>query len=228
MKNCYVSNLGLMDFEDAWQVQSRLVRKVIDDDTANMLLLVQHPHVYTVGRMGSRSDILLDSKELARLGIGVYDADRGGQITYHGPGQLVVYPILSSDVWGGPVKYVRTLEQVIIKTLGSIGFQAHCVAGETGVWMARSNNSYKVASIGIKISKGVTYHGFAINVNPDLSYFDHIVPCGVARGKVTSLSEEMGAPIDINEVTYSLIYHFGQCMSIKMVMSQDIDWPFSP
>lgn len=205
-----------MEYLKAWELQRNLARQVHEGSQSNTLLLLEHPAVYTIGRRGDRKDVRLDDDQLSMIGIPIHEVDRGGQVTYHGPGQLVAYPILDLQGWGGPVKYVRALEQVIIRTLADFGVAADLVEGLTGVW-ACPEPSRKIAAIGVKISRGVSYHGFAINVNVDLSPFDDIVPCGIADGAVTSMEEVLGFPVEIEAVAYSLAYHFGREMDLRMV-----------
>ena len=150
-------------------------------------------------------------------GIDLVETDRGGQSTYHGPGQLVAYPVVNLRDWGGPLRYVRTLEQIIVESLSSFGIAAGLVEGLTGVWVG----GQKIAAIGVKISRGVAHHGFSINVNNDLSYFDHIVPCGITDRRVTSMQQIVGDVIDPAAVRYSVAYHFGQGMGFTMVEKPD-------
>ncbi len=210
--SCRAVWLGNIDYLEARDLQLALVEKVHSGQEPNTLLLLEHPHVYTKGRLSKQSDVLLPEDQLAAKGIPVYETDRGGQVTYHGPGQLVVYPIVNLRDWGGPVKYVRALEQVIIATLAAMGITAHCEAGNTGGWTEQG----KIAAIGVKISRGIAFHGFALNVNTDLSYYDHIVPCGIEDRPVTSMAQILNAPVDLEQVQYSLVYHFGQGMGFKM------------
>ena len=168
--------------------------------------------MYTKGRLSRSDHLLLSPKELADRGIFVHETDRGGQITYHGPGQLVAYPVVDLRGWGGPLKYVRTLEQAIIDTLKDFQIQAGALEGLTGVWTGDA----KIAAIGVKIARGVAYHGLSINVNTDLAYYDHIVPCGIDDRPVTSMAQLLDRPADEEEVRYSLIYHFGRNMGFKM------------
>ena len=189
---CQVVRAGLLEYLEAWELQRNLARQVHEGSQPRTLLLLEHPAVYTIGRRGDRRDVRLDDDQLSRTGIPIHEVDRGGQVTYHGPGQLVAYPIIDLQGWGGPVKYVRTLEQVIINTLADFGVAADLVEGLTGVWACPESSrkaclepSRKIAAIGVKISRGVSYHGFAINANVDLSPFHHIVPCGISDGAVT-------------------------------------------
>jgi len=186
-----------MGYSDAWDLQRQIHGKVAAGDMPNALLLVEHPHVYTLGRRGSHSDILVPPTELDRMGIEVHEIDRGGEVTYHGPGQLVGYPIVnlrSSKI--GPLQYVRGLEQTIVGCLDEFGIEAASENKSTGVWVGDA----KIAAIGVRVSRGVTTHGFALNVGPDLSYFEHIVPCGTPDAKVTSMVEH-GVDADIDAVS---------------------------
>ena len=172
------------------------------------------------GAWEPRTHIRLSPEELATRGISLCDTDRGGQVTFHGPGQLVAYPIVNLRGWGGPVRYVRTLEQVIIQTLADLGIQAHLVDGLTGVWV----DGAKIGAIGVKISGGVAFHGLSINVNTDLSYYDNIVPCGIEDRPVTSMSQSLGEPVDEDLVRYSLSYQFGRAMGFTMVEGDPSPW----
>ena len=211
-----------MEYRRAWDEQVSLAQAVRDGSQPNTLLLLEHPHVYTRGRLSKPEHLLLTHVELAKRGVSVVETDRGGQVTYHGPGQLVGYPIIDLRNWGGPLKYVRTLEQVIIQTLADLGVEAGLVPGLTGVWVGES----KVAAIGVKISGGVAYHGFSLNVNPDLSYYDHIVPCGITDREVTSLEELLACQVEKELVTNGLAYRFGQQMGFRMkeVAMKEIAW----
>ena len=209
---CQIIKAGTMEYLESWELQRSLVDRVQQGEQPNTLLLLQHPSVYTIGRRGRREDVLLDDAGLSQLGVSLHEADRGGQVTYHGPGQLVAYPILDLREWSGPVKYVRTLERVIVKTLGGFGIEAACLEGLTGVWAGEE----KIAAIGVKISRGVSYHGLAVDVNTDLSFFDRIVPCGIEDGVVTSMDRLLGTQVDIEAVAYSMVYHFGREMGFRM------------
>jgi lipoate-protein ligase B len=202
-----------MEYRQAWDLQVRLAAAVHDGEKPNTLLLLEHPPVFTRGRLSRPEHVLLKPDELARRGISVYETDRGGQVTFHGPGQLVGYPVVDLRQWAGPIKYVRTLEQVILGTLADFGMSAGVVEGITGVWA----DDAKIAAIGVKISRGIAYHGFAINVNTDLAYFDYIVPCGITGRPMTSMAQLLGKPIDLEMVQYSLAYQFGEAMGFRMV-----------
>ena len=171
------------------------------------LILLEHPHTYTLGRRGRMDDILVDQTDLEHLGIEVHHTDRGGEVTYHGPGQLVGYPIIDLRRWGGgPLKYVRALEQVIAETLAEFGIEGTSEGRPTGVWV----EDRKIAAIGVKVGRRVTTHGFALNVSTDLSYFQHIVPCGMPSAQVTSVSLELGERVCIADVVPIVVEKFGE------------------
>ena len=214
---CRTVNWGTIDYRQAWDLQVELSQAVHDGKQPNTLLLLEHPHVYTQGRLSQQEHLLLSKNQLDERGIDLVETDRGGQITYHGPGQLVAYPVVNLRDWGGPLRYVRTLEQIIIESLSSFGIAAGLVEGLTGVWVG----GQKISAIGVKISRGVAHHGFSINVNNDLSYFDHIVPCGITDRRVTSMQQIVGDVIDPAAVRYSVAYHFGQGMGFTMVEKPD-------
>ena len=210
---CQIIRLGTVEYHRAWELQVELAAKVHDGAQPNTLLLLEHSPVYTKGRLSKPEHILLSDEELRQKGIGVYEADRGGQVTFHGPGQLVAYPVVDLREWGGPVKYVRTLERIIVDSLADFKITAETIDGITGVWVGGA----KIAAIGVKISRGVAYHGFAINVTTDLSYYSHIVPCGIADRPVTSMAEVLGEDVDMAMAQYSLAYQFGKGMGFRMV-----------
>ncbi|HIN23257.1 MAG TPA: lipoyl(octanoyl) transferase LipB [Dehalococcoidia bacterium] len=203
---CRAVWLGDMEYLEAYDLQLSLVEKVHSGQEPNTLLMLEHPHVYTKGRLSKGSDVLLPEEDLAAKGVAVLETDRGGQVTYHGPGQLVVYPIVNLKDWGGPVKYVRALEQVVIDTLAEMGITANCESGNTGVWTGQG----KIAAIGVKISRGIAFHGLALNVNTDLTYYQNIIPCGIADRPVTSMASILREPVDMELVRYGLVYQFGR------------------
>ena len=181
-------------------------------DLPALLLLLQHPHVYTLGRRGSETDILVSANTLRELDADVYHTDRGGEVTYHGPGQLVGYPILDLRAAGlGPLAYVRALERVIISTLAELDIRATAEDRPTGVWVGDA----KIAAIGVRVSRGVTMHGFSLNVNPDLTYFNHIVPCGMPSASVTSIAEQ-GVGLDVSDVSNILTAHFARVLDLSI------------
>ena len=209
---CRAVWLGDMDYLEARDLQLSLVEKVHSGQEPNTMLMLEHSHVYTKGRLSKESDVLLPEEELVAKGINIYETDRGGQVTYHGPGQLVVYPIVNLRGWGGPVKYVRALEQVVIATLAEMGITANCESGSTGVWTDQG----KIAAIGVKISQGIAFHGLALNVNTDLTYYQNIIPCGIADRPVTCMADILGQPVDMELVRYRLVYQFGREFGWRM------------
>ena len=210
---CQVISLGTVEYRRAWQLQTDLVSAIHDGSRPNTLLLLEHPHVYTRGRLAKAEHIPLSTYELASQGISLVETDRGGQVTYHGPGQLVSYPIVNLRDWGGPLKYVRTLEQVIINTLADFGISSGIEPGLTGVWV----DYCKIAAIGVKISRGIAHHGFAINVNPDLAKFAQIVPCGITDRTVTSMAQQLGQRTpEMADVQASVARRFGEAMGYRM------------
>ncbi len=212
-KSCSVVYLGRTGYLQARKLQKVLHRKVSEGSLSSILLLLEHPHVYTLGRRGKFSDILASENKLTELGIAVYNTDRGGEATYHGPGQLIGYPIINLKSWNsGPLKYVKALEATLIATLEEFGLAGENFRRPTGVWIEDN----KIAAIGVKVSKGATLHGFALNVNPDLSYFDHIVPCGMPNGQTTSISELLDYIVLVDDVRQVLIRNFGQIFGWKM------------
>jgi lipoate-protein ligase B len=200
-----VIDLGFMSYTEAWELQLRLHDDVAEGRRPDTLLLLEHPHSYTLGRRGRDEDILIEQSEIERLGIEVHHTDRGGEVTYHGPGQLVGYSIIDLRRWGGgPLKYVRALEEVISESLAEFGIEGTSEGHPTGVWV----EDRKVAAIGVKVGRRVTTHGFALNVSTDLSYFKNIVPCGMPMARVTSLSRELGTMVPAGEVLPVIVEKF--------------------
>ena len=199
-RSLHVDQLGVIDYLQAWQLQKDIQEKVISGKSPNTLLLLEHPSVYTAGRRTELSDRPVD-------GTAVIDVDRGGKITWHGLGQIVGYPIIklknSTDVVG----FVRELENALIQVCSEFGIQAQRYCERSGVWIRDVKGDRKIAAIGLRVAKGVTMHGFALNVNPDLSAYDQIIPCGILDAKVTSLSVELNRPISISEVMPILQKH---------------------
>lgn len=215
---CHCCWLGTVEYQRARAIQDAVAEDVRNGQTPNTLLLLEHPHVYTRGRLSREEHLLSPAGQLAAAGIPVYETDRGGQITYHGPGQLVGYPIINLRQWGGgPLQYIRALERAIVSVVTAYGIPAHTEPGLTGVWTPGG----KIAAIGVKVSGGVTRHGFALNVNTDLGYYRHIVPCGIADRPVTSLAAELGAAADPAAVRRALAREFGAAMGWGMVECND-------
>ncbi|MCH7801301.1 MAG: lipoyl(octanoyl) transferase LipB [Chloroflexi bacterium] len=216
MLECVATYLGIVPYQQAWDLQRRVQQEVADGERPDTLLLLEHPHVYTLGRRGQDSDILVDETRLAELGADVHHIDRGGEVTYHGPGQLVGYPIIDlRRLGGGPLKYVRTLEKALIATLSEFGIQAESEERPTGVWIGDA----KIASIGVKVSQGVTTHGFALNVDPDLSYFDHIIACGMPDASTTSISRELGRHVSVDDAISALLPCFAESIGLELAIT---------
>ena len=213
MRTCRVVNLGLVEYLRAWELQKSLVEGVASKSEPETLLILLHPHTYTIGRRGTRDDVLLGDEELEGIGATVYDVDRGGEATYHGPGQLVAYPIVNIRPWGGPFKFVRLLEQVMVNTLADYDIGASNREGCTGVWAGED----KIGAIGLKVSRGIASHGISLNVNVDLDYYRHVIPCGSPDITVTSMEKLLGEAVDMDAVAYTLQYHFGRTFGLKMV-----------
>jgi lipoyl(octanoyl) transferase len=213
MRNCVVRQLGRMDYADALELQQRIVGERKRGSAPDHLLLLEHAHVITMGRNGRLQNVLANETVLGRAGISFYPTDRGGDVTYHGPGQLVGYPIVDLREWKRDVgAYVRAVEQVLIDTLAVFGIEGGRIAGLTGVWV----DGRKVAAIGVHISRWVTSHGFALNVSTDLSYFQYIVPCGLTK-PVTSM-RELGVRATLDEVADVLTGRFGRVFDCEMMM----------
>jgi lipoate-protein ligase B len=209
---CLVQRLGIIEYQDASDTQRRLVQSVRAGGQPHLLLL-EHRPVYTYGARAQPEHLLLDERALARLGASLHQADRGGDVTFHGPGQLVGYPILDVTHWGhGPRWYVHALEAVLIETLASFSVIAHRRPGAPGVW----TNDAKIASIGVRISRGVTSHGFALNVSTDLQWFQHIVPCGLPNVRMTSIASECGAAPVLDDVMDGLVRSFSHVFDIAV------------
>ncbi|HMR57624.1 MAG TPA: lipoyl(octanoyl) transferase LipB [Cyclobacteriaceae bacterium] len=207
-------DLGLMDYKQAWDYQTNLFQSILDikalnrnsgdqQITPNYLLFCEHPHVYTLGKSGNEQNLLVKKEELNTVAATYYHINRGGDITYHGPGQIVVYPIIDLENFFTDIhKYMRLLEEAVIQTLKEFAIQAGRIKSLTGVWIDSENekNARKICALGVKTSRWVTMHGLAFNVNASLDYFTNIVPCGIADKTVTSLQKEMGGPQDIERV----------------------------
>jgi lipoyl(octanoyl) transferase len=210
MRNCAVQQLGRVDYGAALELQQKLAAERKRGLICDQLLLIEHPHVITLGRNGHMENLLAGDHVLDRAGISFYPTDRGGDITYHGPGQLVGYPILDLREWKRDVgAYVRAIEQVIIDTLADFGISAGRIPKLTGVWV----DECKIAAIGVHISRWVTSHGFALNVSTDLSYFHYIVPCGLTR-PVTSMAQ-LGVGATLEEVSRVLTVHFCRVFDVE-------------
>lgn len=229
-----IQDLGLKDYRETWDYQELLFKEILDlkiknrregtnQPTPNYFVLVEHPHVYTLGKSGDLSNLLLNEEQLNAKGATFYKINRGGDITYHGPGQIVGYPILDLDNFFTDIhKYLRFLEEMVILTLDEYGLKAERSEGETGVWLdVGTPFARKICAMGVRASRWVTMHGFALNVNADLGYFDNIIPCGIRGKAVTSLNVELGVDtVDENEVKESLLKHFKQLFEAEFVREQ--------
>jgi lipoyl(octanoyl) transferase len=224
MKVCHSVDVGLMGYAEAWELQKRLVAARKIDAIENVLLLCEHPHVITLGRNGKRENLLASEQVLRQKGVEFHASNRGGDITYHGPGQLVGYPILNlGAIRKDVVWYVRMLEEAMIRATAEFGVTAGRVEGKTGIWVkgpkaaqATDATEEKLGAIGVHISRWVTSHGFAYNVSTDLRYFDLIVPCGIAGRKATSLEQILGRAVSREEVMKPLVRNFGEVFGFEM------------
>ncbi|MEQ8244114.1 lipoyl(octanoyl) transferase LipB [Fulvivirga sp.] len=226
-------DLGLIDYQQAWNYQTGIFdgivklkienRKVTEEDqkpTSNYLLFCEHPHVYTLGKSGSEENLLLDEKGLTEKQATFYKINRGGDITYHGPGQIVGYPIIDLDNFFTDIhKYLRLLEEAVILTLAHYGIEAGRIEGLTGVWLdyQKQENPRKICALGVKSSRWVTMHGFAFNVNADLDYFNNIIPCGIDDKAVTSLNKELGYDLPIEEVELILKKNIASLFEMELI-----------
>jgi lipoyl(octanoyl) transferase len=221
--------LGLIDYKEAWDYQEKLLKEAVDLKIAfrngqtteipqNYLLFCQHPHVYTLGKSGKQEHLLLNEEQLKVHEATYYKINRGGDITYHGPGQLVVYPIFDLEQFFTDIhKYMRLLEEAVILTLTDFGIESGRVEGLTGVWIeGDTDRARKICAMGVKCSRWVTMHGIGFNVNTDLNYFSHIIPCGIDDKAVTSMQQELGAELDINEVSEKLLNHLAYLFEFKI------------
>lgn len=222
-KETQFQHLGLIDYQQAWDYQEKLFAEILDIKVANRklpeneqlptpnyLLFCQHPHVYTLGKSGHPEHLLLDEAGLKEAEATYYKINRGGDITYHGPGQLVGYPIIDLENFFTDIhKYLRLLEEAVILTLEEYGIEAGRIEGLTGVWLdhVEQQNPRKICALGVKSSRWATMHGFAFNINANLSYFNNIVPCGITDKAVTSLDKELGKAVDMAEVEEKMKKH---------------------
>ena len=226
-------DLSRMDYKTAWDYQDVLMKKNLaakasdgdgqlasgDKDTTNYLLFVEHPPVYTLGKSGKMEHVLINEEQRNERGIAFYQTNRGGDITFHGPEQIVGYPILDLEKFYTDIgRYLRELEEVIILTLAEYGISAGRSKGETGVWIEPDvqGSERKICAMGVRCSRWVTMHGFAFNINTDLSYFDHIIPCGIQNKRVTSLKEELGHEVPMAEVKEKLKRNFEKVFNVEL------------
>lgn len=229
-KQIIVKDLGHKDYKETWDYQESLFEEIVelkrknraentDLPTPNYFLFVEHPHVYTLGKSGHIENLLIDEAALAKKGATFYKINRGGDITYHGPGQIVGYPIIDLENFFTDIhKYLRSLEEVIIRTLADYGIKGERSEGETGVWLdVGTPFARKICAMGVRASRWVTMHGFALNVNTDLGYFDNIIPCGIRGKAVTSLNVELSKEkVDTEEVKRYILKHFEEIFGVSI------------
>jgi lipoyl(octanoyl) transferase len=230
MPKVVFQDLGLIDYVKAWDYQEKRFNEILDvkkknrkknrqDPTLSYLLFCEHPHVYTLGKSGDENNLLVNEDYLKSRGATFYKINRGGDITYHGPGQIVGYPILDLDNFFTDIhKYLRYLEEAVILTLVDYGIESTRSDGETGVWLdVGSEDARKICALGVRSSRWVTMHGFAFNVNCDLSYFGNIIPCGIVDKAVTSMQKELGMKVDMQEVQQKLKGHLKKLFDFQFV-----------
>lgn len=211
---------GIIDYQEAWDLQKKLLELRYQNKIADILLLLEHPNTYTLGKVADKNNLLSDQDFLKENKITVYEIDRGGDITFHGPGQIVGYPIINLLNWKRDThEYLRGLEEVIIRTCDEFGLKSKRNPKYTGVWI----DDRKIAAIGIKISRWITMHGFAFNINTDLSLFNGIIPCGIKEKSVTSLSKELNVEVEIKIVKEKLLNNFKQFFEYQKLINVDID-----
>jgi len=219
-RNLTYCDLGFIDYKEAWDIQRDIFNKRVAAEVIDYLFLLEHPNTYTFGKTAHKENLIGSENFLKENKISVYDIDRGGDITYHGPGQIVGYPIIDLNHWFKDThKYLRALEEVIIKTCGDFGLASERNPKHTGVWIGER----KIAAIGIKVSRWITMHGFAFNVNTDLSLFNGIIPCGIQDKTVTSLSNELIHPVEIQDVKEKLLKNFMNVLGYEKVMIKTSD-----
>lgn len=226
-------DLGILDYKTAWDFQEKLFNQIVDEKleqrklnvdpktiTKNYLLLVEHPHVYTLGKSGEEKNLLINEEFLKSKGATFHKINRGGDITYHGPGQLVVYPIFNLDNFFTDIhKYLRYLEEAVILTLNEYGIKGGRVEGLTGVWLDAESpvKARKICAMGVKCSRWVTMHGIGFNVNTDLNYFNYIVPCGITDKAVTSVEKELGHIVNMQEIKQKLVENMANIFAFDFV-----------
>ncbi len=229
-KDVFWTDIGIMEYQQALDIQRNLFDSVKEikilnhrnntqNQTPNYFLFTVHPHVYTLGKSGKEEHLLLGYDELAKKGVQFYKTDRGGDITYHGPGQIVAYPILDLDNFGMDIiRYMRNLEEVIIRVLKEYGIKGERIEGETGVWIdATKTRARKICAMGVRTSKWVTMHGLALNVFTDLKYFDYIIPCGIRNKGVTSMEKELGYTPDTTRLKNQILKTFEEIFGARMI-----------
>ena len=224
MHDVLFKDLGLIEYSTAWEYQQTLLSEMQSAKKENSevnghLLFCEHPHVYTLGKSGSQDNLLINENSLKEKGASFFKIDRGGDITYHGPGQIVGYPIIDLNSFNIGVKeYVFKIEETIIRTVKEYGIIAERLPGATGVWLdTKSKKARKICAIGVRVSRGITMHGFAFNVNTDLNYFNYINPCGFTDKSVTSIQKELGRNIDIEEVKQKVKTSMAEVFEVNFI-----------
>jgi lipoyl(octanoyl) transferase len=227
-------DLGLIDYRKAWEIQEKLLKENVSikekrgepsssrQTTTHYLIFCEHPPVYTLGKSGKPEHLLTSETDLRDRGIQFVETNRGGDITYHGPGQIVGYPILDLERFRTDIGYyLRNLEQTIIGAIGSYGIKGDRLPGKTGVWLDPDvrGKARKICAMGVRCSRWVTMHGFALNVNTDLSYFGGIIPCGISDGQVTSMQKELGSPVSLQDVKMRIMKCFGEVFAVKITQA---------
>ena len=233
INNVIFRDLGAMDYQQAWDYQEKLLQENLAikararseggvgvENTTDYLLLVEHPPVYTLGKNGNMAHVLMNDEQLRQNGIAFFNTNRGGDITFHGPGQVVGYPILDLEHFYTDIgKYLRNIEEVIIQTMAEYGLKGERSNGETGVWIDPQvpGRERKICAIGVRCSRWITMHGFAVNVNTDLSYFGNIIPCGISNKQVTSSQKELGREVPLEEVKEKIRANFEKVFGVQLV-----------
>ena len=232
MRKVQFVDFGLVEYQAAWDYQTEKFNEIVNrklnnrnlppetqSEQLHYLIFCEHPHVYTLGRNGNEDNLLLDEKALVEKAATFVKINRGGDITYHGPGQLVGYPLLDLDEFFTDIgRYVRFLEEIVIRTLAEYSIESARINGQSGVWLdADTSKARKICAVGVHLSRWTTMHGFAFNVNTDLNYFNNIVPCGITDKGVTSMAKELGKEIDMNEVKMKLLKHFKELFEAELL-----------
>jgi lipoyl(octanoyl) transferase len=213
-------NLGTVDYKEAWDLQKNIFELRHQQKVDDVLFLLEHPHTYTLGKTADEKNLVGNQEYLNRNKISVYDIDRGGDITYHGPGQIVGYPIIDLNNWGKDTdKYLRTLEEIIIRTCADYRLAVKRVPKYTGVWI----EDRKIAAIGIKVTRWITMHGFALNVNTDLSLYNGIIPCGITNKEVTSLKKELNTEFNLQEVKSNILNHAVEIFGYNDIETRQVE-----
>jgi lipoyl(octanoyl) transferase len=232
MKKVHFEDLGLIDYQAAWDFQTDKFNKIVQLklDNRNLaaaekkvqehwLIFCEHPHVYTLGRNGNESNLLLDTEALRNKNAEFVKINRGGDITYHGPGQIVGYPLLDLDEFFTDIgRYIRFLEEMVIRTLMEYNIESGRISGQSGVWLdAEKATARKICAVGVHLSRWTTMHGFAFNINTNLDYFSNIIPCGISDKAVTSLQKELGRSVDMQEVKNLLLKYFKELFEVEFL-----------